>query len=217
MLQFLDRAACQLFPMIATLFRHVQATLFLGLAGETAHLVASPIGYLACFRRDQVHNVVILALAIWLTLDCQFLWTFDLSRADSRRIHDRLVANAYSCGFSTTWPLNSVYITCIWPIVDHLGGDILPCLLPLLIGVVSLIHQTKYRRRRTWPATIATSSQSNGSTLAGRSWTPGLAGRGQDSSPVTRIKGNTANPVDVEAIGFGPVTSRQVDGCDNFV
>ncbi|VDP73612.1 unnamed protein product [Echinostoma caproni] len=144
--QFLDRSACQLQTMIHSGLRHVHAALLIGFAIDTWRFARSPHLYAAVYRREWTRNVLILSAVLAITIDSQFLWTFDLSLLHTKTLHERLVRKACECGFSSTTTLSPLFLNVIWPMIDHMWTEIIPCVVCGFLGTFALI-MLRLRRR----------------------------------------------------------------------
>nr|VZI45873.1 unnamed protein product [Spirometra erinaceieuropaei] len=144
--QFVGRSACQSLSMANSCFRHVQGLLYLCLALDTLRHAKNLRYRYASFSRNCAYNILILAVALMATMDSQFFWTFDLSGVENH-ITSGDVNVLYQCDFLSTWPLNPIFVSYLWPLADHLVGDILPCIIPILAGIIC-ISRLCYSRTR---------------------------------------------------------------------
>ncbi|VDQ02772.1 unnamed protein product [Trichobilharzia regenti] len=160
-LQFLGRFYCQILPMFYSLLKHLHSGLFILLTIETLKLTYNnnnnndnnPLkqlnaGELKQRQRKQViQNTLIFISVIIITLNCQFIWTFDISQLEMLILHGRIVHNLYKCDFAMTSVLSPTFLYYIWPLFDHICGDILPCLICLSSGLVGyILYRCKVKR-----------------------------------------------------------------------
>ncbi|BHF58281.1 hypothetical protein SprV_0100123300 [Sparganum proliferum] len=117
--QFVGRSACQSLSMANSCFRHVQGLLYLCLALDTLRYAKNPRYRYVSFSRNCAYNILILAAALMATMDSQFFWTFDLSGVENH-ITSGDVDVLYQCDFLSTWPLNPIFVSYLWPLADHL-------------------------------------------------------------------------------------------------
>ncbi|CAH8584243.1 unnamed protein product [Schistosoma rodhaini] len=139
-LQFLGRFYCQIIPMLYNLLKHLHSLLFIICAIETLKLNLNPVKLLNVSlkqTKQSIQNILILIFVIIIIFNCQFIWTFDLSKLDRLILHKHLLHNIYKCDFALTWLLSPIYLNYIWPIIDHIIGDLLPCFICLLNGIIS--------------------------------------------------------------------------------
>lgn len=149
--QFLDRSACQLLTMIHSGLRHLHASLLIGFAIDTLRFTRYPSNYAAVYRREWTRNVLILSAVLAITIDSQFLWTFDLSLLHTKTLHKRLVRKACECGFSTTTTLSPLFVNLIWPLIDHMWTEIIPFTVCAVLGTCTLVTLQLRRRRISVP------------------------------------------------------------------
>ncbi|VDL91716.1 unnamed protein product [Schistocephalus solidus] len=145
--QFVGRSACQSLSMANSCFRHVQSLLYLGLALDTLRYAKSPRYHYTSFNRNCAYNILILAIALMGTMDSQFFWTFDLSGVENHIASGDSADVLYQCDFLSSWPLNPIFVSYFWPLADHLIGEILPCVIPILAGIVCLSKLCLSRKR----------------------------------------------------------------------
>ncbi|CAH8858506.1 unnamed protein product [Trichobilharzia szidati] len=152
-LQFLGRFYCQILPMIYSLLKHVHSGIFILLTIETLKLTYNPLKQLNAHelkqrqRKQVIQNTLIFISVIIITLNCQFIWTFDISQLETLILHGRIVHNLYKCDFATTSVLSPTFLYYIWPLFDHICGDILPCLICLSSGLVGyMLYRYKVKR-----------------------------------------------------------------------
>ncbi|GAA53959.1 hypothetical protein CLF_111729 [Clonorchis sinensis] len=145
-MQFVSRSSCQLLSMAHSAVRHLQSALLIGLSIDLCQWSAKPVRFWIRFRSEWTQNVALLAAILAIILDSQFLWTFDLSPSDITQLHGRPVQNIYQCGYSQTSTLSPLFLYYVWPIMDHLWGDVLPCLACTIAGIFSLICSDVRRR-----------------------------------------------------------------------
>lgn len=148
-IQFLDGTACQLLTMAYSAFTHIHSTLLIGLAVDSLRLARNPVKFIHKYRSEWTLNLFILASALSIAVDSQFFWTFELNCLDRKMLHERMVNNAYRCGFSNTANLSVPFLYYIWPIIDHLWGEVLPCLTSLFSGFIILNWRTKLSQLKT--------------------------------------------------------------------
>ncbi|THD24962.1 hypothetical protein D915_004272 [Fasciola hepatica] len=144
--QFIDRSACQLLTMIHSGLRHLHASLLVGFAIDTLRFTCCPSAYAAVYRREWTRNVLILSAVLAITIDSQFLWTFDLSLLHTKTLHKRVVRKACECGFSTTTTLSPLFLNVIWPLIDHMWTEIIPFAACGFLGTSTLLI-LRLRRR----------------------------------------------------------------------
>ncbi|CAH8511078.1 unnamed protein product [Schistosoma turkestanicum] len=138
-LQFLGRFYCQIIPMCYNLTKHIHSMLFVVFTIETLKSCLYPLRQLnvSLKKSKQIaRNILILIFVITITLNCQFIWTFDLSRLDTFVLHERIVNSIYKCDFASTWILSPIFLNYIWPLLDHLIGDLFPCIICLSSGII---------------------------------------------------------------------------------
>ncbi|CAH8544047.1 unnamed protein product [Heterobilharzia americana] len=141
-LQFLGRFYCQILPMFYNLSKHIHSTLFILFIIESLKSYSNLLKQLNIpFKQTKeiVQNALIFILVVTITLNCQFIWTFDLSQLETLMLHERVVQNIYKCDFASTWILSPTFLNYIWPLLDHLCGDLLPCFICLFGGLIGYI------------------------------------------------------------------------------
>ncbi|VDM25313.1 unnamed protein product [Hydatigera taeniaeformis] len=150
-MEFLGRWSCQTLAMGYTSFKHTESLLITTLAFDSLIFLKQLKQHVAKFRAEWAFNAFIFIIATVATTNSQFFWTFDLFRVDNRMPpSDSLYGGGvlaeptlYTCGFSASYSLNHAFIAYLWPALDHLIGDVLPCLLPLAAGVIILSTRRK--------------------------------------------------------------------------
>ncbi|VDN11042.1 unnamed protein product [Dibothriocephalus latus] len=147
--QFVGRSACQSLAMAYSCFRHVLSLLYLALALDTLRYAKSPRCRYTSFNRHCAYNILILAIALMATMDSQFFWTFDLSSVQNHIASGDNADVFYQCDFLASWPLNPAFVSYFWPLADHLIGEILPCVVPILAGIICLSRLCLSRPKRT--------------------------------------------------------------------
>ena len=155
---FLGRWSCQILAMVSTFLIHTGGLLITTLAFDSLIFLKHLKEHVARFRFEWAFNIFILIIATTATISCQFFWTFDIFHVDSRISPSEIniergnfiEPSLYMCGFSASWGLSAAFTSYIWPALDHLLGDILPCLLPLAAGLAILVKRQNpveiYRR-----------------------------------------------------------------------
>ncbi|VDP30809.1 unnamed protein product [Schistosoma margrebowiei] len=141
-IEFFGRFYCQIIPMLYNLIKHVHSILYIIFTIETMKLYLYPWQQLnKTFKQIKqfIQNILILIIVITIILNCQFIWTYDLSKLETFILHERILHNIYKCDFALTWILSPIFLNYIWPFIDHIIGDILPCIICLLSGLISYI------------------------------------------------------------------------------
>nr|CDS24556.1 U3 small nucleolar RNA associated protein 22 [Echinococcus granulosus] len=143
---FLGRWSCQTLAMGYTCLKHTEGLLITSLAIDSLISLKQLRHHIAGFRAEWAFNAFILIIATVATTSSQFFWTFDLFHVDNRIPPSESLFGGgtfaeptlYICGFSASWGLSHAFVSFIWPTLDHLIGDVLPCILPLAAGIVIL-------------------------------------------------------------------------------
>lgn len=152
-MEFLGRWSCQTLAMGYTFLKHTEGLLISVIASDSLVFLKQLRHHIAKFRAEWAFNAFIFIIATVATTSSQFFWTFDLFRVDNRiPPSDSLYGGGtlaeptlYMCGFSSSFGLNHAFVAYLWPTLDHLIGDVLPCILPLTAGIVILST-----RKNTW-------------------------------------------------------------------
>lgn len=156
-IDFVGKWSCQTLTMGYTCLIHSEGLLFSVLAIYSLVFLKNLRHHLARFRADWTFNVFMLVIALTATASSQFFYTFDLFHVDNRlppsesNIGSGIFAepSLYMCGFSASWGLSHVFVSYIWPMIDHLQGDIIPCISSLIAGTMILINrQSAVRKER---------------------------------------------------------------------
>ncbi|CAH8567014.1 unnamed protein product [Schistosoma bovis] len=141
-IQFFGRFYCQIIPMLYNLIKHIHSILYIIFTIETIKLYLYPWQQLnKSFKQIKqfIQNILILIIVITIILNCQFIWTYDLSKLETFILHERILHNIYKCDFALTWILSPIFLNYIWPLIDHIIGDILPCIICLFSGLISYL------------------------------------------------------------------------------
>ncbi|KAK4470125.1 hypothetical protein MN116_005709 [Schistosoma mekongi] len=153
-LQFLGRFYCQIIPMLYNFIKHFHSILFIIFTIITLKYYLSPWQQLNKSLKQIkqiIQNILILIIVIIIIINCQYIWTYDLSKLEIFILHERILHNVYKCDFATTWILNSIYLNYIWPILDHIIGDILPCIICLLSSVIGYVINRLNKKKEILP------------------------------------------------------------------
>lgn len=141
-LAILGRWSCQTLAMGYSCLKHTEG-LLIGTIGLDALIFQKTLRqHVAQFRAEWAYNLFIFIVAMMATVNSQFFWTFDLFHVDNRLpptdfgggASQLVEQSLYLCGFSSSWGLNHAFISYIWPVLDHLFGEVIPCLLSLIAG-----------------------------------------------------------------------------------
>ncbi|VDK38026.1 unnamed protein product [Taenia asiatica] len=150
-MEFLGSWSCQTLAMGYTFLKHTEGLLISILASDSLIFLRKLRHHVTKFRAEWAFNAFIFIIATVATTSSQFFWTFDLFRVDNRIPPiDSLYGGGalaeptlYMCGFSASFGLNQAFVVYLWPTLDHLIGDALPCILPLTAGIVILSTRKK--------------------------------------------------------------------------
>jgi len=133
-IQILSRSSCQMLPFAYNLFKHANVILYMAMAIDNWKFIRRPKHMNEALKSEWIKNVLIVIAAILMTINAQFFWTFDVTENDNIFVHRRLLKSTFQCSFSTTWPLKQVFTEGIWPILDHMVGEIIPCIVCIYCG-----------------------------------------------------------------------------------
>lgn len=149
-IQILTRFSCQISHLIYNSIQHLRSFLIIVLAIWTCKLCHKPWNYLAQFNLQTAQNIFILIITLVLITNCQFLWTFDLIQIHSLILHNRTVKHVFKCDWCSDAQLSQIYLTYIWPLIDHLTGEIGPCLVCILAGpwILKINNQLKEEKKK---------------------------------------------------------------------
>ncbi|TNN09790.1 U3 small nucleolar RNA associated 22, partial [Schistosoma japonicum] len=141
-LQFLGRFYCQIIPMLYNFIKHFHSILFIIFTIITLKYYLSPWQQLNKSLKQIkqiIHNILILIIVIIIIINCQYIWTYDLSKLEIFILHERILHNVYKCDYASIGILNSIYLNYIWPILDYIIGDIIPCIVCLLSSIIGYV------------------------------------------------------------------------------
>ncbi|VDN99826.1 unnamed protein product [Rodentolepis nana] len=168
-IDFIGKWSCQTLAMGYTSLAHSEGLLVSALAGYSLLFLKNLRYHLARFRGDWTFNFLMLVIALTATASSQFFYTFDLFHVDNRLPPSKakigkgvfVEPSLYMCGFSASWGLSHVYVSYIWPMIDHLQGDIIPCLMSLAAGTMILISRQSVARKERKEQDLGTTDEMN--------------------------------------------------------
>lgn len=77
-----SQVMCNTFPFLFNFLTHLRAFLHVTLAVDTFLLSWRPVYYQRVLSSQRVKNAMLIYLVIFLTVNSQFLWTYDIVRTD---------------------------------------------------------------------------------------------------------------------------------------
>ncbi|KAL3311846.1 hypothetical protein Ciccas_009570 [Cichlidogyrus casuarinus] len=142
-LQNLNITSCKLISPSFSLVFHLIQALYIGLAIDTWVFVNKPIETISYYSFEFVKNVFIVCFVICAILNCQYFWTQDFVKLEYRFPQ---AGKSSECGYGQDQKWTK-FQSVVWPMLDHALGEVLPCVLCLVLGL--LCYQIGRRKMRT--------------------------------------------------------------------